>query len=139
MAGQASAEMERSSQLHNEIEFIISNIRFLLYSNVTLVNHKQLKLASTEPFSVLLYSVLSEVSKTDVHLQHGLLDLMPHHIIPGHLAVDGVYATAGFVTDVDQVGQTDIMAYLDVTDVCSSFDDLLSGQAIYSLLTESSP
>lgn len=108
----------------SQMESTIRNTCVVLNSDgsVNVVADKQLKLSSMARGSVLLQMVLSEVCGTDVHLQHGRLDTVPYPIIPGHVAVGRVYATAGFITDVEgsQIGQGDIVTYLDVIDTCNS-------------------
>ena len=68
---------------------------------VDVMTKDSLKLAPMEPGSVLLEMVFGEVCGTDVHLQHGRLDMVPYPIIPGHVAVGKVYNVVGSVTDVD--------------------------------------
>lgn len=68
---------------------------------VDVMTKDSLKLAPMVPGSVLLEMVFGEVCGTDVHLQHGRLDMVPYPIIPGHVAVGKVYNVAGSVTDVE--------------------------------------
>ena len=86
-----------------DVQPIISNTCVVLNSDGSLnvVVDKQLKVSSMAPGSVLLQLMLGEVCGTDVHLQHGRLDTVPYPIIPGHVAVGRVYATAGSITDVE--------------------------------------
>jgi threonine dehydrogenase-like Zn-dependent dehydrogenase len=69
---------------------------------------------------VLLRTLGSEVCGTDVHLWHGRLAGVPYPIIPGHVSVGEVAATAGEVRDVDgrvlEVG--DVVTFLDVYGSC---------------------
>jgi D-arabinose 1-dehydrogenase-like Zn-dependent alcohol dehydrogenase len=81
----------------------ISNTCVVLNSDGSLdvVVDKRLEVSAMAPGAVLLQLVLSEVCGTDVHLQHGRLDTVPYPIIPGHVAVGRVYATAGCIADVE--------------------------------------
>jgi D-arabinose 1-dehydrogenase-like Zn-dependent alcohol dehydrogenase len=81
----------------------IKNTCVLMNSDgtVDVMTKDSLKLAPMAPGSVVLEMVFSEVCGTDVHLQHGRLDMVPYPIIPGHVAVGKVYNVAGSVTDVE--------------------------------------
>lgn len=81
----------------------IKNTCVLMNSDgtVDVMTKDSLKLAPMAPGSVVLEMVFGEVCGTDVHLQHGLLDMVPYPIIPGHVAVGKVYNVAGSVTDVE--------------------------------------
>jgi len=102
----------------------IKNTCVLMNSDgtVDVMTKDSLKLAPMAPGSVVLEMVFSEVCGTDVHLQHGRLDMVPYPIIPGHVAVGKVYNVAGSVTDVEgsKVVQGDVVTYLDVIDTCNS-------------------
>lgn len=86
-----------------DMETVISNTCVVLNldGSLNVVADKQMKVSSMAPGSVLLQLVFSEVCGTDVHLKHNRLDTVPYPIIPGHVAVGRVYATAGSITDVE--------------------------------------
>ncbi len=73
------------------------------------------------PGAALLRTLYSEVCGTDVHLHHGRLDV-PFPIIPGHVSVGVVEATAGRVLDVwgDAIKEGDAVTFLDVHETCNS-------------------
>lgn len=72
------------------------------------------------PGEVLLETVASEVCGTDVHLWHGRLAGVPWPIIPGHVSVGRVLASAG--VRVDALGapltEGDLVTFLDVYGTC---------------------
>jgi D-arabinose 1-dehydrogenase-like Zn-dependent alcohol dehydrogenase len=90
-------------QENGNLKASIKNTCVLMNSDgtVDVMTKDSLKLAPMAPGSVVLEMVFSEVCGTDVHLQHGRLDMVPYPIIPGHVAVGKVYNVAGSVTDVE--------------------------------------
>src|ERR1700750_2955416 len=74
-----------------------------------------------EPGAALLRTLYSEVCGTDVHLHHGKLGV-PFPIIPGHVSVGVVEATAGPLHDVlgSTIKEGDIVTFLDVHETCNN-------------------
>jgi D-arabinose 1-dehydrogenase-like Zn-dependent alcohol dehydrogenase len=69
---------------------------------------------------ILLETVASEVCGTDVHLWHGRLAGVPWPIIPGHVSVGRVAASAGVRTDAlgEPLAEGDLVTFLDVHGTC---------------------
>jgi L-iditol 2-dehydrogenase len=76
---------------------------------------------SLEPGAALLRTLYSEVCGTDVHLHHGRLDV-PFPIIPGHVSVGVIEASAGKLTDIEgqAIKEGDIVTFLDVHETCNN-------------------
>ena len=74
-----------------------------------------------EPGAALLRTLYSEVCGTDVHLHHGKLGV-PFPIIPGHVSVGVVEATAGPLHDINgsAIREGDVVTFLDVHETCNN-------------------
>jgi D-arabinose 1-dehydrogenase-like Zn-dependent alcohol dehydrogenase len=74
-----------------------------------------------EPGAALLRTLYSEVCGTDVHLHHGKLGV-PFPIIPGHVSVGVVEATAGPLHDISgsAIREGDVVTFLDVHETCNN-------------------
>jgi len=75
-----------------------------------------------EPGAALLRTQYTEVCGTDVHLLHGRLDAAPYPLIPGHINVGTIEATAGDVTDAlgGPLSEGDLVTFLDVHETCNA-------------------
>ncbi len=74
-----------------------------------------------EPGAALLRTLYSEVCGTDVHLHHGRLGV-PFPIVPGHVSVGVIEATAGKLKDIHgaPVKEGDTVTFLDVHETCNN-------------------